>query len=100
MASLSNHPSVFGDSPLSLSLDKLRMSGAGDFHLPGWYILIVVLVGALAGVVMAMIAGIIFLAGLLLVIFYIAGDRRRLFWRDPRRRDSRGSHLPIRFFWW
>ena len=50
--------------------------------------------------VMAMIAGIIFLAGLLLVIFYIAGDRRRLFWRDPRRRDSRGSHLPIRFFWW
>ena len=96
MVSLSNHPSVSGDSSLSLSFDKLRMSGAGDFHLPGWYILI----GALAGVVMAMIAGIVFLAGLLLVIFYIAGDRRRLFWRDPRRRDSRGSHLPIRFFWW
>ena len=96
MVSLSNHLSVSGDSSLSLSFDKLRMSGACDFHLPGWYILI----GALSGAVIAMIAGIVFLAGLLLVIFYIAGDRRRLFWRDPRRRDSRGSHLPIRFFWW
>ena len=47
-----------------------------------------------------MIAGIIFLAGLLLVIFGIAFDRRRLFWRDARRRDSRGGHLPLRFFWW
>ena len=48
----------------------------------------------------AMIAGIVFLVGLLLVVFLIANDRRRVFWRDPRRKDSRGSHLPIRFFWW
>lgn len=47
-----------------------------------------------------MIAGLLFLAGLLVVVFLIANDRRRVFWRDPRRRDSRGSHLPIRFFWW
>lgn len=46
------------------------------------------------------IAGSLFLAGLLFVVFIIACDRRRVFWRDPRRRDSRGSHLPIRFFWW
>ncbi len=48
----------------------------------------------------AMIAGIVFLVALLLVVFLIANDRRRVFWRNPRRRDSRGSHLPIRFFWW
>lgn len=47
-----------------------------------------------------MIAGLLFLAGLLVVVFLIANDRRRVFWRDPRRWDSRGSHLPIRFFWW
>ena len=47
-----------------------------------------------------MIAGLLFLAGLLVVVFLIAKDRRRVFWRDARRRDSRGSHLPIRFFWW
>ena len=32
-----------------------------------------------------MIAGIIFLAGLLVVVFGIAADRRRVFWRDARR---------------
>lgn len=47
-----------------------------------------------------MIAGLLFLAGVLVVVFLIANDRRRVFWRAPRRRDSRGSHLPIRFFWW
>ena len=47
-----------------------------------------------------MIAGIIFLAGLLVVVFGIAFDRRRVFRRDARRRDRRGCHLPIRFFWW
>lgn len=47
-----------------------------------------------------MIAGLLFLAGLLVVVFLIAQDRRRVFWRDARRRDSRGSPLPIRFFWW
>ena len=47
-----------------------------------------------------MIAGIIFLAGLLVVVFGIAADRRRVFWRDARRRDRRGGHLPVRFFWW
>ena len=47
-----------------------------------------------------MIAGIIFLAGLLVVVFGIAADRRRVFWRDARRRDRRGGHLPLRFFWW
>ena len=46
------------------------------------------------------IAGLLVLCGLLFVVFAIARDPRRLFWRDPRRRDSRGSHLPIRFFWW
>ena len=46
------------------------------------------------------IAGSLFLVGLLFVVFIIAYDQRRVFWRDPRRRDSRGSHLPIRFFWW
>ena len=46
------------------------------------------------------IAGILFLLGLLFVLLVVAYDPRRLFWRDPRRRDSRGSHLPIRFFWW
>ena len=46
------------------------------------------------------IAGVLFLLGLLLVVLSIAHDPRRVFWRDPRRRDSRGSHLPIRFFWW
>ena len=45
-----------------------------------------------------MIAGIIFLAGLLVVVFGIAADRRRVFWRDARRRDRRGGHLPLRFF--
>ena len=49
---------------------------------------------------MRMIAGIIFLAGLLVVVFGIAADRRRVFWRYARRRDRRGGHLPIRFFWW
>ncbi|MDE2844323.1 MAG: hypothetical protein OXN21_13205 [Chloroflexota bacterium] len=47
-----------------------------------------------------MIAGVLFLVGLFVVIFLIAHDPRRVFWRDARRRDSRGSHLPIRFFWW
>ena len=47
-----------------------------------------------------MIAGIIFLAGLLVVVFGIAFDRRRVFWRDARRRDRRGGHLPLRVFWW
>ena len=47
-----------------------------------------------------MIAGILFLCGLLFVVLFIAYDPRRVFWRDPQRRDSRGSHLPIRFFWW
>ena len=46
------------------------------------------------------IAGVLFLVGLLAVVLLIAYDPRRVFWRDPRRRDSRGSHLPIRFFWW
>ena len=46
------------------------------------------------------ISGILFLLGLVTVIFLIAFDPRRVFWRNPRRRDSRGSHLPIRFFWW
>lgn len=46
------------------------------------------------------IAGALFLVGLLFVVFIIAHDPRRVFWRDSRRRDSRGSHLPIRFFWW
>ena len=44
-----------------------------------------------------MIAGIIFLIGLLVVVFGIAADRRRVFWRDARRRGRRGGHLPIRF---
>lgn len=62
----------------------------------GWYILggIFELLGGL------MIAGIVFLAALLVVVVIIARDPRRVFWRDARRRDSRGSHLPIRFFWW
>ena len=47
-----------------------------------------------------MIAGLLFLAGVLVVVFLIANDRRRVFWRDPRRSRHRGSHLPIRFFWW
>ena len=46
------------------------------------------------------IAGILFFVSLLAVVVLIAYDPRRLFWRDSRRRDSRGSHLPIRFFWW
>ena len=55
-------------------------------HLISWY--------------RTMIAGIVFLVGLLLVVLVIANDPRRVFWRNARRRDSRGSHLPIRFFWW
>jgi len=47
-----------------------------------------------------MIAGLLFLVGLIVVVFFIAHDPRRVFWRDARRRDNRGSHLPIRFFWW
>ena len=50
--------------------------------------------------VLGTIAGILFLVSLLTVVLSIAYDPRRIFWRDPRRRDSRGSHLPIRFFWW
>ena len=46
------------------------------------------------------ISGILFFVSLLIVVLSIAYDPRRLFWRDPRRRASRGSHLPIRFFWW
>ena len=46
------------------------------------------------------IAGILFFVSLLIVVLLIAHDPRRLFWRNARRRDSRGSHLPIRFFWW
>ena len=47
-----------------------------------------------------MIAGIIFLAGLLVVVFGIAADQRQVFWRDARRRSRRGGPLPLRFFWW
>ena len=46
------------------------------------------------------IAGILFFVSLLVVVLLIAYDPRRVFWRDARRRGSRGSHLPIRFFWW
>ncbi len=49
---------------------------------------------------LVMIAGVIFLVALMLVVLLISRDPRRVFWRDARRRDSRGSHLPIRFFWW
>lgn len=35
-----------------------------------------------------MIAGLLFLAGVLFVVGVVARDRRRVFWRDPRRRDG------------
>ena len=46
-----------------------------------------------SGVSDPMIAGILFLCGLLFVVLFIAYDPRRVFWRDPRRRDSRGVSL-------